>query len=100
MPVVQLAVHAKSSTLYGRSYGRTVVRSYGRISKFFLLDGLLLFCIIMGLRSASSAIIKLVQIGIYACRPSEYLKNHTKTTAKVVLFMYLSLILNFSQFTP
>ena len=47
--------------------GRTVVRSYGRISKFFLLDGLLLFCIIMGLRSASSAIIKLVQIGIYAC---------------------------------
>ena len=59
VPVVQLAVHAKSSTLYGRSYGRT--------SKFFLLDGLLLFCIIMGLRSASSTIIKLVQIGIYAC---------------------------------
>ena len=27
VPVVQLAVHAKSSTLYGRSYGRTVVRS-------------------------------------------------------------------------
>ena len=26
--VVQLAAHAKSSTLYGRSYGRTVVRSY------------------------------------------------------------------------
>ena len=25
VPVVQLAVHAKSSTLYGRSYGRTVV---------------------------------------------------------------------------
>ena len=48
MPVVQLAAHAKSSTLYGRSYGRT--------SKFFRLDGLLLFCIIMGLRSASSAI--------------------------------------------
>ena len=50
--------------------GRTVVRSYGRTvvyPKFFLLDGLLLFCIIMGLLSASSAIIKLVQIGIYAC---------------------------------
>ena len=47
-PVVQLAAHAKSSTLYGRSYGRT--------SRFFRLDGLLLFCIIMGLRSASSAI--------------------------------------------
>ena len=34
VPVVQLAAHAKSSTLYGRtvvrSYGRTVVRSYGR----------------------------------------------------------------------
>ena len=32
-----------------------VVQSYGRTSKFFQLDGLLLFCIIMGLRSASSA---------------------------------------------
>ena len=42
VPVVQLAAHAKSSTLYGRSYGRT--------SKFFRLDGLLLFCIIMELR--------------------------------------------------
>ena len=47
MPVVQLPAHAKSSTLYGRSYGRT--------SKFFRLDGLLLFCIIIGLRSTSSA---------------------------------------------
>ena len=28
VPVVQLAAHAKSSTLYGRSYGRTVLRSY------------------------------------------------------------------------
>ena len=37
--------------------GRTIVRSYGHMSKFFRLDGLLLpFCIIMGLRSASSAI--------------------------------------------
>ena len=34
----------------------TIVRSYGRASKFFRLDGLLLFCIIMGLRSAGSAI--------------------------------------------
>ena len=42
VPVGQLAAHAKSSTLYGQSYGRT--------SKFFRLDGLLLFCIIMGLR--------------------------------------------------
>ena len=32
VPVVLLAAHAKSSTLYGRSYGRT--------SKFFRLDGL------------------------------------------------------------
>ena len=48
-PVVRLTTHVKSSTLYGRSYGRK--------SKFFRLDGLLLpFCIIMGLRSASSAI--------------------------------------------
>ena len=54
--------------LYGhmviRSYGHIVVQSYGRMvgwayghtTKFFWLDGLLLFCIIMGLRSASSAI--------------------------------------------
>ena len=39
-----------------RSYGRTVVRSYGRTTKFFQLDGLLLFRIVMGLCSASSAI--------------------------------------------
>ena len=47
VPAVQLTTHVKSSTLYGRT------------SKFFRLDGLLLFCIIMGLRSVSSAIIKL-----------------------------------------
>ena len=45
VPAVQLTKHVKSSTLYGRT------------SKFFRLDGLLLFCIIMELRSASSAII-------------------------------------------
>ena len=39
-----------------RSYGRTVVLSYGRTTKFFQLDGLLLFHIVMGLCSASSAI--------------------------------------------
>ena len=55
---VQLTTHVKSSTLYGR----TVVRSYGRTSKFFRLDGLLLFCIIMGLRSASSAMIILRRV--------------------------------------
>ena len=38
-----------------RSYGRTVVLSYGRTTKFFQLDGLL-FHIVMGLCSASSAI--------------------------------------------
>ena len=36
--------------------GHMVVRSYGRKSKFFQLDGLLLFGIIMGLCSASSAV--------------------------------------------
>ena len=41
VPAVQLAAHAKSNTLYSRSYGRT--------SKFFRLDGLLLCRIIMGL---------------------------------------------------
>ena len=59
VPVVQLAAHAKSSTLYGR----TVVRSYNQI---FRLDGLLLFCIVMGLRSASSAIILLKALNEWA----------------------------------
>ena len=48
VPVVQLAAHAKSSTLYGRSYGRT--------SKVFRLGGLLLFRITMGLRCALRAL--------------------------------------------
>ena len=39
-----------------RSYSRSVVQSFGRTSQFFRLDGSLLFFIIMGLRSASSAI--------------------------------------------
>ena len=51
MPMVQLTTHVKSSTLYSRM----VVWSYIQI--FFRLDGLLLFCMIMGLRSASSTII-------------------------------------------
>ena len=44
-------------TLYTviQSYSHMVIRLYGHTSKFFQLDGLLLFCIIMGLRSASSA---------------------------------------------
>ena len=46
VPVVQLVAHAKSSTLYGRSYGHT--------SKFFRLDGLLLFRTI--LRASNSAL--------------------------------------------
>ena len=50
VPVVQLAAHAKSCT----SYGRKVVRSYVRTTKFFGLDGLLLFRIIMGLRWSSA----------------------------------------------
>ena len=49
VPAVQLTTHVKSTPC-------TVVLSYGRTSKFFRFDGLLLFCIIMGLRSASSAI--------------------------------------------
>ena len=41
VPAVQLTTHVKSSTLYGRLYGRKF--------KFFRLDGLLLpFCIIWG----------------------------------------------------
>ena len=46
-------VHVKSSTLYSCA----VIQSYSRMvvhPNFFRLDGLLLFCIIMGLRSASA----------------------------------------------
>ena len=50
MPAVQLTAHVKSSTLYSR----TVIWLYIQI--FFWLDGLLLFCIIMGLCFASSTI--------------------------------------------
>ena len=42
VPTVHLAAHAKSSTLYRCPYGHK--------SKLFRLDGLLLFCITMGLR--------------------------------------------------
>ena len=47
VPMVQLAAHAESSTLYGR----TVVQP-----NFFGLMGYYYFGIVMGLRSASSAI--------------------------------------------
>ena len=60
VPAVQLTTHVKSSTLYGRLYGRR--------SKFFRFDGLLLpFCIVMGLRSASSAI-----TAFYTCDVSHH----------------------------
>ena len=53
MPAVQLTTHVKSSTLCGC----TVVWSYGRtvVHPIVLLDGLLLFCIIMGLHSECSS---------------------------------------------
>ena len=44
---IQLTTHVKSSILYGRTV---------KHPNFFRLDGLLLFCIIMGLRFASFAI--------------------------------------------
>ena len=55
VPAVQLTTHVKSSTLCGC----TVIWSYGRtvVHPIVLLDGLLLFCIIMGLHSACSTII-------------------------------------------
>ena len=48
VPAVQLTTHVAPCM---------VVWLYGGTSKFFWLDGLLLFCIIMGLCSASSTII-------------------------------------------
>ena len=43
VPAVQLAAHAKSSTLHGQSYGLK--------SKFFRFDGLILFPMIMAITS-------------------------------------------------
>ena len=51
VPALQLTMHVKSSTLYGHM----VIQLYGRTSKFFRPDELLLFCIIMGLCSTNSA---------------------------------------------
>ena len=63
VPAVQLTTHVKvAPCAVVRSYGHTVERLNGRTSKFFRLDGLLLFCIIMGLRSASSAIKGVCQV--------------------------------------
>ena len=101
-------MHVMSSTLYGRSYGRTVVRSYGHMviqlysrtvvrsysrtvlrsydhkSKFFRLDGLLLpFCIIMGLCSASSATKLFLPKEL-----QELLKNYMETLI-ILLLKYL-----------
>ena len=53
VPVAQLTMHVKVTPCM-------VVQSYGHKSKFFRLDRLLLsFCKIMGLRSASSTIMRI-----------------------------------------
>ena len=75
VPVVRLAAHAKSSTLYGRSCGRTVVSP-----NFFGLmgyDRLLLFHVIMGYaarasRAASSAINRIIHKLLYLYFESDY----------------------------
>ena len=46
VPAVQLTTHVKKKRAL---YSRTVVQSNGRTSNFFRLDGLLPFCVIMGL---------------------------------------------------
>ena len=86
MSVVQLTLHAKSSTLYGWSYSRT--------SKFFQLDRLLLFCVIIRPHSASSAII----IIITSFRTYNQLilrkENVTQPLGKEVLRFYLKVASN------
>ena len=85
MPVVQLALHAKSSTLYGWSYSRT--------SKFFQLDGLLLFCVIIRPHSASSAIIIITSFRIYNQLILRK-ENVTQPLGKEVLRFYLKVASN------
>ena len=75
VPVVRLAAHAKSSNLYGRSCGRTVVSP-----NFFGLmgyDRLLLFHVIMGYavrasRAASSAINRIIHKLFFFYFESDY----------------------------
>ena len=55
------------------------MRSYGRSTKFFWLDGLLIFRIIMGLRSASSAII-MIYFSNNSCVVSFEFRNVVKIT--------------------
>ena len=112
VPAVQLTTHVKCNILYGRtvvrsygrmvvrSYGRTVVWSYGRMSKFFRLDGLLLFCIIMELRSASSAInrttfvckcyISVLKLG--SQDPWAFFYSHHFSLYKLTLFLYFKVL--------
>ena len=71
---IQLAAHAKGSTLYRRPYGHKF--------KFFRLDGLLLFCIIMGYaaRAASAASSAIIIVRYYfLCSASKV----TYTLAKI-----------------
>ena len=58
VPVVQLAMHAKSSAFYGRSYGRTVARP-----NFFGLMGYYYFVqLCYASRAASSAMSRLLHM--------------------------------------
>ena len=84
--MVQLAAHAKSSTLYGRSYGRT--------SKFFRLDGLLLFCIIMGLRSACSASIQLFSLQFWYKIQKSNDENSSINQHEGVILIWHQLLVN------
>ena len=76
VPAVQLTTHVKSCTLNGRT------------SKFFRLDGLLLFCKIMGLHFASSSITSqtnLTTINVYLWAPSSFY-NHNQVAVPAVSF--------------
>ena len=61
------------------------MRSYGRSTKFFWLDGLLIFRIVMGLRSASSAIIM-----IYFFHNSCVVSFEFRNVVKITIGSYVS----------
>ena len=61
------------------------MRSYGRTTKFFWLDGLLIFRIVVGLRSASSAITM-----IYFFHNSCVVSFEFRNVVKITIGSYVS----------
>ena len=76
--------------------GRTVARD-GRTFKFFRLDGLLLFCKIMGLRSACSANIQLFSLQCWNKIQKSNEENSSINQHEGVILIWHQILFNTSQ---